>query len=148
MYFLSNRKIIMHAFHVLMPQYYRSTFWIMGLLPRITQTRLLLMMVVVLCGVCLGACLYVCMFVIVPNITIPCDYIIWCIHIFAYLDIGFSVANEYKMVWQQMQHSVHVWFCRLMLQVNHLLNWPILSFENFTMNIGNSSSTNILSEEC
>ena len=62
MYFLSNRKIIMHAFHVLMPQYYRSTFWIMGLLPRITQTRLLLMMVVVLCGVCLGACLcvYVC----------------------------------------------------------------------------------------
>ena len=62
MYFLSNRKIIMHAFHVLMPQYYRSTFWIMGLLPRITQTRLLLIMVVVLCGVCLGACLcvYVC----------------------------------------------------------------------------------------
>ena len=145
MYFLSNRKIIMHAFHVLMPQYYRSTFWIMGLLPRITQTRLLLMMVVVLCGVCLGACLcvYVCYSTKYYNT-------VWLYHMmYSYFCIlKFSVANEYKMVWQQMQHSVHVWFCRLMLQVNHLLNWPILSSENFTINIGNSSSTNTLSEEC
>ena len=75
MYFLSNRKIIMHAFHVLMPQYYRSTFCIMGLLPRITQTRLLLIMVVVLCCcvcVCARARVYVRVSVRAPAFVCAC----------------------------------------------------------------------------